>query len=75
MFVNNQFGAQFKQLNQKLVTENAIITQADKDHCSQQTKAGFQLNQPKKSIKKTTIRDEKIEPEISNRKYNIHASS
>ena len=41
-----------KQLNQKLATENAIITQADKDPCSQQTKAGYQLNQPKNLFKK-----------------------
>ena len=37
-----------KQLNQNLAKENATITQADKDPCSQQTKADYQHNQPKK---------------------------
>ena len=44
-----------KHLNQKLATENAIITQADKDPCSLQTKAGYQLNQPKKSIQERKL--------------------
>ena len=66
-----------KQLNQNLAKENATITQADKDHCSQQTKADYQLNQPKNSIqerKKTAIRDETIEPELSKRICNNHTS-
>jgi len=64
-----------KQLNQKLATGKAIITQGDKDPRSQQTKADYQLNQPKNLYtKKITIHDETIEPEISNSKYNNHAS-
>ena len=66
-----------KKLTQKLATENAIFTQAHKDPYSQQTKADYQINQPKNSIqkrKKTTIHDETIEPEISNRKCNNHTS-
>ena len=66
-----------KKLNQKLATENTIFTQAHKDPYSQQTKADYQLIQLKNSIKKrkkTTIYDEKIEPEISKRKCNNHTS-
>ena len=54
-----------------------MIIQADKDHCSQETKADYQLNRPRNSIekrKKTIIHDETIEPEIKNGKFNNHTS-